>query len=54
MKLKFKLPHSLALLFFLLISAYILSWILPQGVFERTTTDTGRQIVVPVHPPFHV
>ena len=44
---KFKVPHTLVLLFFMMILAYFLTWLLPSGTFEQVTGDSGRQSVVP-------
>ncbi len=45
--MKLKMPHTLSLLFFLMIAAYAATWIVPQGQFETALTDAGRQVVVP-------
>ncbi len=43
----FKVPHTLVLLFAMIIIAYVLTWILPAGAFELVTNDHGREVVVP-------
>ena len=45
--MKFKVPHTLVLLFFLMIFALILTWIIPSGEFQTEVTDQGREMVVP-------
>lgn len=44
--MKFKMPHTLTLLFFLMVAALVLTWIIPQGSFESEVVD-GREVVVP-------
>ncbi|KKO44708.1 short-chain fatty acid transporter [Arsukibacterium ikkense] len=44
---KFKVPHTLTLLFAMMVIAMIATWIVPQGAFEMQTLDSGRQAVVP-------
>ena len=43
----FKVPHTLVLLFSMMVFAYILTWILPAGTFEMATNAHGNQVVVP-------
>lgn len=43
----FRVPHTLVLLFGMIVLAYTLTWILPQGEFEKFTNDHGREQVVP-------
>ncbi|MFK7846718.1 MAG: YfcC family protein [Rhodothermales bacterium] len=43
----FKVPHTLVLLFAMIVVAYALTWILPAGAFELVTNDHGREVVVP-------
>lgn len=45
--MKFKVPHTLVLLFFLMIFALILTWIIPSGEFQTELTEQGREMVVP-------
>jgi uncharacterized ion transporter superfamily protein YfcC len=44
---KFKVPHTLTLLFSMLLLAMIATWIVPQGFFETETMANGRAVVVP-------
>ena len=44
---KIKVPHTLVLLFLMMILAYLLTWLLPSGTFELVTSNEGRQAVVP-------
>ncbi|MFO8233472.1 MAG: TIGR00366 family protein [Longimonas sp.] len=44
--MNFKMPHTLALLFFLMIGALVLTWVVPQGAFD-TEMMNGREAVVP-------
>lgn len=44
--MKFKMPHTLTLLFFLMVAALIATWIIPQGAFE-TELVNGREVVLP-------
>ncbi|CAN5650326.1 YfcC family protein [soil metagenome] len=45
--MKFRMPHTLTLLFFLMLAAMVATWIIPQGQFATALTDTGRSVVVP-------
>ena len=45
--MKFKLPHTLVLLFSLMVVSLVLTWVVPSGEFERTITETGREVVEP-------
>ncbi len=44
--MKLQMPHTLALLFFMMIAALIATWIIPQGQFQTETLPSGRQAVV--------
>lgn len=44
---RFKVPHTLVLLFAMVVAALILSWVLPAGSFERVENERGRLQVVP-------
>lgn len=44
--MKFKMPHTLTLLFFLMVAALIATWIIPQGAFQTEVVE-GREVVVP-------
>ncbi len=43
---KIKLPHTLVLIFFIIIFVALLTWLLPGGQYQRTTNAQGREIVV--------
>jgi len=43
---RFRVPHTLALLFFLMVAALVATWIIPQGSFSTEVVD-GREVVVP-------
>ncbi|MEM9290279.1 MAG: Na+/H+ antiporter NhaC family protein [Acidobacteriota bacterium] len=43
---RFRVPHTLVLLFSMVILAYIATLVLPQGEFERQTNEKGREEVV--------
>lgn len=45
--MKFKMPHTLALLFFLMIIALVATWIIPQGQFQSELNEQGREMVIP-------
>jgi uncharacterized ion transporter superfamily protein YfcC len=45
--MKFKLPHTLVLLFGLMVVSLVLTWVVPSGEFERTVTEAGREVVEP-------
>jgi len=42
----FKMPHTLTLLFYLMVGALMLTWIVPQGSYE-TELINGRDVVLP-------
>jgi len=44
--MKFKMPHTLTLLFFLMVAALVMTWIIPQGSFDSEVVN-GREVVVP-------
>ncbi|MEM7585931.1 MAG: AbgT family transporter [Acidobacteriota bacterium] len=44
---QFRVPHTLVLLFGMVCLALILTYLLPQGNFDRQENDSGRQQVVP-------
>lgn len=48
----FKVPHTLVLLFGMMVLAYIATWFLPAGEFETAMNDHGHEVVVP--GTFHV
>ncbi|MCG8459668.1 MAG: AbgT family transporter [Holophagales bacterium] len=43
---RFRVPHTLILLFAMNVVALLLTYVLPQGEFERVTNEEGRQQVV--------
>ena len=45
--MKIKVPHTLVLLFSMMVFALILTYILPQGQFETIENEEGRSVVVP-------
>lgn len=44
---KFKVPHTLTLLFSMMVLAMIATWIVPQGFFDTQTLANGRTAVIP-------
>jgi len=44
--MKFKMPHTLTLLFFLMVAALVATWIIPQGQFD-TRIVNDREVVIP-------
>jgi uncharacterized ion transporter superfamily protein YfcC len=44
---RFRVPHTLVLLFGMIVLAVMLTWLLPAGSFERVDNEHGRQQVVP-------
>ncbi|HSG52424.1 MAG TPA: TIGR00366 family protein [Rheinheimera sp.] len=45
--IKFKVPHTLTLLFGMMVLAMIATWIVPQGFFDTQTLANGRSAVIP-------
>jgi len=43
----FRIPHTLALMFIMMIVALVLTWILPAGQFDTVVNESGREVVVP-------
>ena len=43
----FRMPDTLALMFFLMIAALVLTWILPAGSYQMVINETGQEVVVP-------
>jgi len=46
-KFKFKVPHTLVILFSMVVLAQVLTYVIPAGSFDRVETPTGRMQVVP-------
>lgn len=46
MSLNLRMPHTLTLLFFLMVAALIATWIVPQGQYDTELTEDGREVVV--------
>ena len=44
--MKFKMPNTLTLLFYLMVAALVMTWIIPQGSFD-TELVNGREVVLP-------
>ena len=44
---RFKVPHTLTLLFSMMVLAMIATWLVPQGFFESQTLANGRSAVIP-------
>ncbi len=44
---RIRVPHTLVLLFCMIVLALVLTYILPQGSFARETNQAGREVVVP-------
>jgi uncharacterized ion transporter superfamily protein YfcC len=42
-----RMPHTLALLFAMMMVALVMTWTLPQGQFETVLNEQGRAMVVP-------
>ena len=47
MSRKFKVPHTLVLLYGMIVIAYMLTLVLPAGQFETQLNDHGHEVVVP-------
>ncbi|MDX1460228.1 MAG: TIGR00366 family protein [Xanthomonadales bacterium] len=44
---RFKVPHTLVLLYGMIVAAWLLTMLLPAGAFETVVNDHGREVVVP-------
>ncbi|MBB5014379.1 YfcC family protein [Rehaibacterium terrae] len=47
MSKRFHVPHTLVLLFLIMILALAATWVLPQGSFQMAPNEQGRMMVVP-------
>lgn len=45
--MKIKVPHTLVLLFGMMVFALLLTYVLPQGKFETVENEHGRSVIVP-------
>lgn len=45
--MNFRVPNTLALLFFLMVAALVATWLIPQGFFQTELNEAGRAMVVP-------
>jgi uncharacterized ion transporter superfamily protein YfcC len=45
--MNFRMPHTLTLLFVLMVAALAATWLIPQGAFETALNESGRAMVVP-------
>ena len=45
--MKFKVPHTLVLLFGMMVFALLLTYALPQGTFETMENEEGKEVVIP-------
>ncbi|MCC5912904.1 MAG: YfcC family protein [Balneolaceae bacterium] len=45
--MKFKVPHTLVLLFFLMIFSLVLTWVIPSGEFQTGVNEQGIEVVIP-------
>jgi uncharacterized ion transporter superfamily protein YfcC len=44
---RFRVPHTLVLMFAMMVAALIMTWVLPSGEFQTQANDAGREVVVP-------
>lgn len=42
----FRMPHTLALMFLLMVVALSMTWVLPSGSYQTVVNDHGREVVV--------
>lgn len=45
--MRLRIPHTLVLLFGMVVFALVLTYLLPAGTYERVTNDHDREVVVP-------
>ena len=43
--MRLKVPHTLVLLFSMILIAQLLTWILPRGEYERQTNEAGGWVL---------
>ncbi|TVP78886.1 MAG: YfcC family protein, partial [Gemmatimonadales bacterium] len=46
MAARFRMPHTLTLLFVLMVLALVATWVIPQGQFQTEVTEAGQELVV--------
>ncbi len=44
---KLRIPHTLVLLFLIMLAAMLATYLLPQGTYQTVTNESGRSVVVP-------
>src|SRR5690606_24262263 len=44
---RLRVPHTLVLIFAMVVLAWLATFVIPQGAYERTTTADGREMVAP-------
>jgi uncharacterized ion transporter superfamily protein YfcC len=44
---RWRMPHTLVLMFGMMVAALLMTWLLPAGQFQTELTDAGREMVVP-------
>lgn len=44
---RLRVPHTLVLIFAMVVLAWLATFVIPQGAYERTTTADGREMVEP-------
>ena len=42
---KFRVPHTLVLMFLMMIAALVLTWLIPAGEFNRSVNEIGQTVV---------
>ncbi len=47
MSMSFRVPHTLVLMFAMMVVALVLTWLLPAGEFQTELNEAGREMVVP-------
>ena len=46
-RIRLRVPHTLTLLFGMMVLALIATWLVPQGAFDTEVTEEGMEVVVP-------
>ncbi len=41
------MPHTLVLMFGLMVVSLVVTWLVPSGSFETTVNEHGQEVVVP-------
>src|SRR6056297_3205936 len=44
---RLRVPHTLVLMFAMMVAALVMTWFLPSGEFQTEVNEAGREVVIP-------